>query len=240
MHPLIRTARATGLLYLGLAITGGLGFLLIRPQLFDADDANATLARLVEHESLARAGIALELLVVLTQALTAVWFYRLFRTVDSIAAGSIAAFGMANAIAILGSAALLGTATEVALTPTPAGDAAATAQLMYLVSGNLWTVGAVFFGLWLIPMGRCVHRSGWMPRFLGWLLIAGGVGYVLSAFVRYLAPGAGMVADVFTVPASVGEFWMIGYLLVRGIRARALPETPGGTTVAPLSAGSPA
>ena len=237
MHPLIRTARATGLFYLGLAITGGIGFLLIRPQLLVADDPGATLARLVEHESLARAGIAVELLVVLTQALTAVWFYRLFRTVDSIAAGSIAAFGMANAIAILGSAALLGTATEVALTPV--GDPAVTAQLMYLVSGNLWTVGAIFFGLWLIPMGWCVRRSGWMPPFLGWLLLAGGIGYVLSAFVGYLAPGAGVVADALTVPASVGEFWMIGYLLARGIRAQALSETPRATTVSPLPAGSP-
>jgi hypothetical protein len=30
----------------------------------------------------------------------------------------------------------------------------------YLVSGNLWGVGALFFGLWLIPMGSCVLRSG--------------------------------------------------------------------------------
>ncbi|MBE1492748.1 DUF4386 domain-containing protein [Plantactinospora soyae] len=236
MHPLIRTARVTGLLYLGVAIAGGLGFLLIRPQFFVTDDANATLAGLVEHESLARVGVALELLLVLTQALTAVWFYRLFRTVDSVAAGSIAVFGMANAVAILGSAALLATAIEVALTPV--GDAAATVQLMYLISGNLWTVGALFFGLWLIPMGWCVLRSGWMPRILGWLLVGGGVGYVLSPLVGYLAPGAGVVADVLTVPASVGEFWMIGYLLVRGIRVRALPGTPRDTTVSPLPAQS--
>ena len=93
---------------------------------------------------------------------------------------------------------------------------AANVQLLYLVSGNLWDAGALFFGLWLIPMGRCVLRSGWMPRALGWILIAGGVGYVLSAFVRGLgAPG---VADALSLPASVGEFWMIGYLLIRGVR----------------------
>ena len=55
----IRTARTTGLFYLGLAISGALGFLLIRPRLF-ADDAGATLANLVEHESRAppRGGVA--------------------------------------------------------------------------------------------------------------------------------------------------------------------------------------
>ncbi|RSM68799.1 DUF4386 domain-containing protein [Actinoplanes sp. ATCC 53533] len=207
-------ARTTGLLYLGLAVTGLFGFLLIRSQLFVAGDAAATLARLVEREGLARAGVAFELLIVLTQALTAVWFYRLFREVDAVAAGSIAAFGLVNAVAILGSAALLATAAEVALHPV--GDGAASVQVLYLVSGHLWTAGGLFFGLWLIPMGWCVLRSGRMPRPLGWVLIGGGVGYVLSPFVAYLVPGAGVLADVLAVPASVGEFWIIGYLLIRG------------------------
>jgi Domain of unknown function (DUF4386) len=224
MHALIRTARMTGLLYLGLAITGTLGFLLIRPQLFAADQPGATLANLVEHESLARAGVAFELLIVVTQALAAVWFYRLFRTADPLAASGIAAFGLVNAVAILVSAAMLATAIEFALTPV--GDAAATVQLLYLVSGNLWGVGALFFGLWLIPMGRCVLRSGWMPRTLGWILIGGGIGYLLSAFVKYLAPDIPLVADALTFPSVVGEFWMIGYLLVRGVRRHALHEAP--------------
>jgi Domain of unknown function (DUF4386) len=52
----------------------------------------------------------------------------------------------------------------------------------------------------------------------------GGVGYVLSAFVVYFAPDAGIVADALTFPATVGEFWMIGYLLVRGVNRRALGQ----------------
>lgn len=216
----IGTARVTGLLYLGLALTGLLGFLTIRPRIFDPDDAASTLAHLVEHEWLARAGIALELGVVLTQALVALWFHRLFRSVDALQAGAIAAFGLVNAGAILGSAALLASALQVALDPAgnPAGDPAGDAQLLYVVGDNLWGVSALFFGLWLIPMGLCVLRSGWMPRPLGRLLVAGGVGYVLSAFVRYLLPDASAVADLLAVPASVGEFWMVGYLLVRGVR----------------------
>lgn len=235
MHPLIRTARITGLLYLGLAITGALGFLLIRAQLFAPDDPAATLANLVEHESLARAGVALELLIVVTQALAAVWFYRLFRTADPFAAGGIAAFGLVNAVAILVSAALLGTAVQVAFEPI--GDAAATVQLLYLVSGNLWDVGGLFFGLWLIPMGWCVLRSGWMPRALGWILVGGGVGYVLSAFVRYLAPGAPALADALAYPATVGELWMVGYLLIRGVRRHALGEAPAPAVTAQGPAG---
>ncbi|MFI7547587.1 DUF4386 domain-containing protein [Actinoplanes sp. NPDC049599] len=224
MQTLTRTARTTGLFYLGLAVTGGLGFLLVRSRLFVADDPAATLANLVEHEGLARFGVVLEMLVVLTQTLAAVWFYRLFRRADPVAAGSIAAFGLVNAVAILGSAALLGTALEVALSPI--GDAAVNVQMLYLVSGQLWTVGSLFFGLWLIPMGWCVLRTGWMPRALGWVLIAGGIGYVLSPFVGYLVPSAGAVSDILTVPATVGELWMVGYLLTRGVRAQAEERSP--------------
>lgn len=219
MHALSRTARMTGLFYLANAITGVLGFLIVRPQLFAADDALATLGNLVTHESLARAGVALELDMVVTQTLAAVWFYRLFRTADSAAASGIAAFGLVNAMLGLVSAALLATALDVSVDPV--GDAAANVQVLYLVSDNLWGVGALFFGLWLIPMGWCVLRSGWMPRVLGWLLVGGGVGYVLSAFIRYLAPDAHAVAEALAYPASVGEFWMVGYLLIRGVRRQA-------------------
>jgi hypothetical protein len=212
----------TGVFYLGLAITGGLGFLLIRPRLFTAGDPGATLANLVQHESLARVGVALELGIVATQALTAVWFYRLFRAADAVTAGTITAFGLVNAVAILGSAALLATAVDVA--HEPVGDAAATVQTLYLVSGNLWGVGALFFGLWLIPMGSCVLTSRLMPRPLGWVLIVGGLGYVASGFLGYLVPGARTVADLLTVPASIGEFWMIGYALIRGVRRTTLSE----------------
>jgi hypothetical protein len=227
MRPLKKTARTTGLLYLGVAITGMLGFLLIRPEIYVAGDAAATLANLIDRETLARLGIALELLVVLTQALAAVWFYKLFRTVSTTAAGSLTAFGLINSIAILSSAAFLVTALTVALEPAlaPGGDAAATAQLMYEMSGAFWGVGALFFGLWLIPMGYLALASEWMPRPLGWILIAGGIGYILSAFVVYLVPGApGAVELALTMLATVGEFWMIGYLLIKGVRSDIEPR----------------
>ncbi len=216
------TARTTGLLYLGLAITGAVGFQLVRGQLYVADDPGGTLSNLVENTSMARLGIVLELGIVLTQALAAVWFYRLFRGVDTFAAGLVAVFGMVNAAAILGSAAVLATALDVADDRSLAvsGGSAATVQLMYVFSGHLWGVGGLFFGLWLIPMGWLVVRSRWMPRALGQLLMVGGVGYVLSTFVSYVFTSAELVAGLLTVPATIGELWIVGYLIVFGIRDR--------------------
>jgi len=216
----IRTARTTGVLYLGLAITGLLGYMLIRSQLFVDHQPEATLANLTQHESLARLGIVLELGVVITQALVALWFYRLFRSVNTFAAGSIAAFGLVNAVAILASAAFLATALDVSqdASLTVSGGAAATSQLLYVVSGHLWTVGGIFFGLWLIPMGWLARHSGWMPGLLGWILMIGGAGYVANALLSYLLPNAGPAIDLLTMPATVGELWMVGYLCVRGVR----------------------
>jgi len=225
------TARTTGLLYAGLAITGVLGFILVRGQLFVADDPAGTLSNLVEHTSMARLGIVLELGIVLTQALAAVWFYRLFRSVDSFAAGLVAVFGMVNAVAILVSAAVLASALDVAEDQSLAvdGGAAATVQLLYAVSGHLWGVGGLFFGLWLIPMGWLVLRSQWLPRWLGLVLMVGGVGYVLSTFVSYVFADAGLVAGLLIVPATIGELWIGGYLILFGVREHSGSESQKAT-----------
>ncbi len=221
LHP--PTARTTGLLYLAMAVAAVPGFLVIRPLLFDPESPGGTLAHLVENEQLARVGIGLELALVVLQTLTALWFFRLFRRVDAFAAGCVAIFGVVNAAAVLGSAAGLATALDTAL----AGDAAGS-QLMYLLSGNLWGVGALFFGLWLVPMGLLARRSG-MPQVLSWVLVAGGLGYVVSAFLAYLAPGASALGDALAYLATGGELWIIGVLLWRGFRRVGTPRPDAAT-----------
>ena len=126
-------------------------------------------------------------------------------------------------MAILGSAALLAAALDVSqdASLSISGGVAATTQLLYVVSGHLWTVGGIFFGLWLIPMGWLARRSGWMPGVLGWFLMVGGVGYVLNALLSYVLPNAGPVLDLLTLPATVGELWMVGHLCVWRVRRTA-------------------
>ena len=213
-------ARLTGAAYLALAVTGALGFLVIRSALLVPGDPAATLQNLTEQSALAHGGVALEVLIVITQALAAWGFYALFRRDHPVAAFGVAVFGMANAAAILTSAALMSTALAVVADPSlaPGGDAAATVGLLYALSSACWTVGGVFFGLWLIPMGWFILATRRMPRVLGWLLVIGGLGYVLGAVLTVAAPQLVTVANALAMPASIGEFWMIGYLLIRGIR----------------------
>ena len=231
----VSTARWTGVFYLGLAVAGLVGFLFARSELFVADDATATLANLVDRASLARLGIAADLTVVLAQALAAVWFFKLFRDEHSFAAGSIAAFGLVNAAAILVATAFSATALvaagDVAL--APGGDQAATVQVLYQLSGALWDIGGLFFGLWLIPMGFVVVSSRVMPTALGWVLMAGGVAYVISTYLSQLAPDAPAAVEAMLVGvATVGEFWMIGYLLIFGLRTTDRTPSPSAREAA--------
>jgi hypothetical protein len=221
MFPRISTARWTGIFYLGLAISGMAGFLFLREALYVPDDALATLANLDEHGGLARLGVATDLTVVLTQSLAALWFFRLFHREHRFAAGAIAAFGLVNAGAILVATAFSATALVVAgdAALAPGGDQAATVQLLSALSDAAWDVGSLFFGLWLIPMGFVVVTSRLMPVILGWVLMAGGVGYVINTYVTQLVPDAPAIVEGLLVgAATVGELWMIGYLLTVGVR----------------------
>lgn len=219
MQRLARTARLTGAAYLGLAVTGMLGFLLIRPQVFVAGDG--ALDALAADLPLARIGLLLELAIVVAQVFTAIAFFALFRSVNVVTAATLATLGLMNAVAILGSAASLATAIEIADSASADGGAALVALLVSLSEG-FWAGGVVFFGAWLIPMGLLVLQSGYAWRWIGWALIIGGVGYVASIVVDILAPEATLAVSLLTIPATVGEFSILLYLLIVGVNPRVL------------------
>jgi hypothetical protein len=227
-----RTARITGLAYLGLAVSAMTAYLLVRSRLHVPGDAAGTAANLVAHVGLARLGVVADLATVLTQTVTAVWFWKLFRPIHAVAAGSIAAFGLVNAVMILVATTCSVTALDVALR----ADAASAGQALLLYDLNAAALGlaGLFFGLWLIPMGWLAARSGYMPRTLGRILIGGGVGYLLSVLVASLVPHASGVAYALTVPATIGELWMVGYLLTKGVADRSTAD--GGPPTTPAMA----
>lgn len=123
---------------------------------------------------------------------------QLFRIVDSFAAGALSAFGLVNAVAIMGSTAMVATAFDVAHNGAfpAASEVANSVQMLYVASDHFWGVGSLFFGLWLIPMGWLVIRSRWLPFRPGQVLIVGGFGYGISAFVT----SAFGQADVVSFP----------------------------------------
>lgn len=212
----ITTARLTGIWYLLLAISGMVGFLTLHPKLYVSDPAQ-TLTNLTEQETLARIRLLLEFAIVVSQALAAVWFYKLFKDINNVAAWALAVWGMMNSAAIMISAMAMGGALGIINSTQSLDDKLIMIQIFDQFIKNAWGVGSLFFGLWLIPMGYIVIRSQRMPVWLGRVLILGGAGYLISTFINYMGIKGAWV-DMMVIPATVGEFWMIAYLLIFGIR----------------------
>jgi Domain of unknown function (DUF4386) len=214
----LTTARLTGIWYLILAISGMLGFLIYQPQIFITNNPEQTLKNLINLETTARIRLILEFVIIISQALSAVWFYKLFKPINEWGAFTLAIWGTMNAAIILISAISMASAIDIASSSTLSlQEKIGFIQLLSLFIANAWGVGSLFFGLWLIPMGYIIVASKRMPIWLGRTLILGGIGYIFSAIFEYL----GMkhpIFDLLVIPASIGEFWIIGYLLIYGLR----------------------
>jgi len=216
----IKTARITGLWYLIMAITGILGFMVFHSQIFVSGNPEQTLTNLVALESTVRIRLLLEFAIVISQALTAVWFYKLFKDNYEWEAWSLAIWGTVNALAIMISVISMASAIGIANSDLSATeDKVLLIQVLQNISSNAWGIGGLFFGLWLFPMGYIVIKSKRMPVWLGRVIVFGGIGYVISTFIRYAGIDFSF-NKYLMLPATIGEFWMIGYLLIFGIRPR--------------------
>ncbi|THV58345.1 DUF4386 domain-containing protein [Flagellimonas alvinocaridis] len=214
----IKTARITGVWYLMMAISGILGFMVFHSEIFVSGNPEQTLTNLVELKSTARIRLLLEFAIVISQALTAVWFYKLFKDNYEWEAWTLGIWGMVNALAIMISAISIASALGVANSDiSTMGDKILLIQVFQNIISNAWGIGGLFFGLWLFPMGYIVIKSKRMPVWLGRVIVLGGIGYLISTVIRYA--GIDFSFNRFLIlPATIGEFWMIGYLLIFGIR----------------------
>ncbi|TAH20771.1 MAG: DUF4386 domain-containing protein [Cytophagales bacterium] len=215
---LVKTARIAGVWYLILAISGIIGFMIFHPQLFLTDDPQKTLTNLINLGTVSRLRLLFELVIIVSQALAAVWFYKLFCNINKWAALTLGIWGTVNAVVIMVSAISINSAIEIAhSSPLTFQEKTVLIQLLVKIITNAWAIGGLFFGLWLIPMGYIVISSERMPIWLGRILIIGGIGYILQTFINSLGVKSPYV-DFMAMPATVGELWMIGYLLTYGIR----------------------
>jgi hypothetical protein len=69
---------------------------------------------------------------------------------------------------------------------------------------NIWDLGLLLFGVHLLLLGILAWRSGFVPRWLGVLLLAAGVGYGFDSVAAVL--GYGLRISSFTF---LGEFLLI-------------------------------
>jgi hypothetical protein len=81
-------------------------------------------------------------------------------------------------------------------------------------------VAEIFMGLWLVPLGSLAYASGLFPKALGVALVVGGGGWIAGSLAGLLDPVSGEAFNrsAMMVP-TIAEVWLLGYLLVKGVRS---------------------
>lgn len=214
----IKTARITGFWYLMLAISGVFGFMVFNSQVYIADDYQKTLNNLVEHTGIARLRLLFECIIIASQAMAAIYFYKLFAPLNKPLALGIGIWGTVNAMIIMISAVAIQSSIDFALS----GQLSDTEKLSLIAlcmtfMSNAWSLGGIFFGLWLLPMGYVVIKTKSMPVWLGRVLVLGGFSYLVQTVLSVMGV-EGDILNIIPIPATIGELWMIGYLFIYGIK----------------------
>lgn len=109
----------------------------------------------------------------------------------------------------------------------PQLDALAMVFLKIHVHGTF--AAQLFWGLWLLPFGLLVFKSGFLPRVLGVFLIIASFANVIHCFVSLLLPGPLPVAYQFatTVTMAAGELPIMFWLLIMGAKATGSDHSSG-------------
>ncbi|MGH2666504.1 DUF4386 domain-containing protein [Flavobacterium sp.] len=222
-----KNARIAGFLYLIVVLTGIFSLAYVPSKLIVWDNAEATIHNIMESETLFRLGIVSSLTCYVFFLLLPLALYRLLQQVDknsallmvilAITSVPISFINILNKFAVL--SLLDGSHYLNAFTSEEL-----QAQMMFYLnqydSGIL--IVQVFWGLWLLPFGYLVFKSGFLPKFLGILLMLGCFSYLINFLGFSLLPEYGKlgISSYVRLPASLGEIGTCLWLLIMGAKER--------------------
>jgi hypothetical protein len=222
-----RQARIAGLLYLIVGIFGGFAYGYVLAKVYVPGHAAATAANVSANAGLVRVGAVADLIQATVLVFLALALYRLLKHVNKSAASAMVILvAIAATIMCLNMvfqfAALLVATDSSYVTAFGAKGSNALVQLLLDSHHDGFLIAQIFFGLWLVPLGYLAYRSGMFPKALGVVLVAGGVSYLVDVLALFLVPDFGdRIHGLLAIPPTIAELWMVGYLLVAGVRAAA-------------------
>jgi hypothetical protein len=227
-------ARFGGAIYLFIIAAALFGEAFVRGSLIVPHDAAATAHNIVASETLFRVGLAGEMLTCACDVTLALILYVLLKPVSRNLA-LLAAFFRLTFVSIYGVSKLFEVAALVALSRADflkafaPQQAQALAYLFLRVHSLGYGVSLLFFGFCCVLFGYLIHRSTYLPRILGDLLVIGGVGYVLFSVAQMLAPefAARLLFPWLMLPAFPAELGLCLWLLVKGVNLPRWAESTG-------------
>ncbi len=219
----VRYARIGGWMYLAIIALGLFGEAWVRGSLVVGGDPAATAANIQGAASLWRLGVAGDLLMHVLDVPLIVILYLLLRPVSPGLALLSAVFNVvqtavlaANKLTLLAPVFLL----EGSANALPAEVAQGLAYVAIKAHGYGFGIGLVFFGFACLVRGYLITRCDYLPRTLGYLLLAAGACYLVNSFALLLSPGlASALFPLILLPAFVGELSLALWLTFKGVDA---------------------
>ena len=215
-----KVARITGGLYLAYILASVLATMLGQIGLGSAEQVYQAI---VTNEGSFRLGLVVALTTGFLFLMVAWGLYVLLRPVNRNLA---LLFLLLNAVGV----AIQGASMLSLISALMQGDAASQMQaysaaqlegLAYL-SINVYKAGFVtaqlFFATWLFPLGYLVYRSGFLPRFLGILLVLDGIAVLIWFLQALLLPDYPAIRYPGLALSFVAELGLALWLLVKGVK----------------------
>jgi hypothetical protein len=184
-----KTARLAGGLYLSLALFSGFGIMYVPSALVVPGDAATTASNIMASEGLFRISMVSHLIGQTVFIFLVLALYKLLKLVNkdhavlmvvlALLGVPIAFLFEVNHLAVL----QLLSGTDY-LTAFDTDQLHAQAMLFLDLRNYGILIAQIFWGLWLLPLGYLIFRSGFLPRVLGVLVMVGGFGYVFDSVFK--------------------------------------------------------
>ena len=215
-----RYARIAGVLFLISLVAGGFGEAYVPSKLIVGADAAATAANIKNFDFLYRLGFASFLIESLCDITLVLIFYALLKPVNKHLSLLAAFFGLVGT-ALFAFAELFyfapllimgGTGYLKTFPPDQLNALVLLSMKFYGYAGMIFTA---YYGMSWIVRAYLIFRSGYLPKFLGVLMLIGGIGFVVRNFALILAPA--YASDGLLMLMFPGGLVLTGWLLVKGV-----------------------
>jgi hypothetical protein len=186
-------------------------------KIYVAGNAAQTATNIMTYEALFRLGFAGNMIATASYIVVTGLFYQMFKPVNKTVSAMAAFFSLVGCAVLAVSCAFYLAPLSVLQTH---GSIAPTAEAQMLALSFLklyalcFNVSLVFFGFYCISIGYLIVKSTFLPRLLGYALMAGG-----TAWLTFLAPDFAKSIFPYLLVLDAGEGALVLWLLVFGVNA---------------------
>jgi hypothetical protein len=221
-------ARAAGVLYLIIIISGLFSELFVRSGIIVPGDANATAGNIAANSFLFRIGFISDLIMVMSDVGVALLLYFVLKPVNKGLSMLAAFFRLAQAtvlginllnfylpLLLLGDANYLSSFTNEQLN---------SLSLLFLNAHSYgYLISGVFFGISCVVLGHLIFKAGYFPKWLGILVVAAGISYLIDCVVNFLFPELASTSEILVMTVAViSELSLCLFLLIKGVKSKLL------------------